>query len=280
MKATAIAPSNIAFIKYWGKKDEELRLPTNGSISMNLSDIFTATTVDFDAKYKEDTVIIDGKKLENEIRRVIKHLHRIRKIAKTSVNAKVVSKNNFPSSTGLSSSASGIAALTLAAAKAAGLNLSEKQLSILARLGSGSACRSIPNGFVEWLEGRTNETSYAYSLYPVSYWNLLDIVIIVSKVKKDTATTEGQKLITTGPFFESRLININRKIILCKKYLKEKNFIKFGELCEAEALELHAIMLTSVPSLIYWLPWTIQIMKRYDQKDLQVSVPGRMTGRK
>ncbi|MBI4225828.1 diphosphomevalonate decarboxylase [Candidatus Roizmanbacteria bacterium] len=261
MKATAIAPSNIAFIKYWGKKDEELRLPENGSISMNLNNLYTTTTVEFAAKYIRDLVVIDGKKSEKETRRVIKHLDRIRKIAKTTFKAKVVSKNNFPSSTGLSSSASGFAALTLAAVKAAGLNLSEKHLTILARQGSGSACRSIPDGFVEWLEGKTNETSYAYSLYPSNYWDILDIVVLISKDKKDISSTEGQKLTKTSPFYKVRLSNINKKLKSCKEFLNKKNFSEFGKLIEAETLELHAIMLTSSPSLIYWSPGTIQIMR-------------------
>src|SRR3989304_6673895 len=169
-KATAIAPSNIAFTKYWGRKDEVLRLPENGSISMCLSDLLTTTTVEFSENYTKDEVIINGGGLEaGEAERVIKHLDRVRKMANISLKAKVVSNNNFPTGTGLSSSSSGFAALTLAASKAAGLNLSEKELSILARQGSGSACRSIPDGFVEWLDGDTNETSYAVSLYPPSF---------------------------------------------------------------------------------------------------------------
>ena len=261
MKATAIGPSNIAFIKYWGKKDENLRLPENGSISMNLSDLTTTTTVEFLQNLREDSVIIDGKAEKKKIERVSKQLDRVRKIAKFPYKAKVVSQNNFPSGTGLSSSASGLAALTLAASKSAGLNLSEKELSILARQGSGSACRSVPDGFVEWLEGNTSETSYAYSLYPENYWDILDIVVVVSHDKKDISSTGGQKIVATSSFYKVRLSNINKKIELCKKLLSEKNFPEFGQLIEAEALELHAIMLTSSPSLIYWLPGTIKIMK-------------------
>lgn len=273
MKATAIAPSNIAFIKYWGKKDDRLRMPENGSVSMNLSNLFTTTTVEFNGKFKRDAVIINGENDEKETRRAGKHLERIRKIAKIKTKARIVSQNNFPTSTGLSSSASGFAALTLAATKATGLKLSEKQLSILARQGSGSACRSIPDGFVEWLEGDTSETSYAYSLYPASHWKIVDIVVIVAKVSKDVSSSKGQKLVNTSPFFKIRLSNINEKLRLCKKYIKEKNFKKFGELTEAEALELHAIMLTSIPSLIYWLPGTVRMMrlvKRWRSEGLPV----------
>ncbi len=262
MKATAVAPSNIAFIKYWGQKDEELRLPENGSISMNLSNLLTTTTVEFSSKFKNDEVLIDGKKDDKEARRVIKHLNRIRKLAKINTEAKVVSKNNFPASTGLSSSASGFAALTIAATKAAGLNPDQKELSILARQGSGSACRSIPDGFVEWLEGDSSETSYALSIFPPDHWDIADVVVIVSKDKKDVPTTKGHKLVASSPFFAERLKKIKEKIEKIKVLIKQKKFEEFGELIETEALELHAIMLTSKPSLLYWLPSTVQIMRQ------------------
>lgn len=273
MKATAVAPSNIAFIKYWGRKDEVLRLPENGSISMNLSNLLTTTTVEFDSGFKEDEIIINNQKEKNAGSRAIKHLDRIRKIAKINLKAKVVTDNNFPTGTGLSSSASGFAALAVAGAKAAGLNLSKKELSILARQGSGSACRSIPDGFVEWLDGKHSDTSYGVSLHSYGYWDIVDVVVVVSKNKKEVSTTEGQKTAGSSPFFPIRLKRINEKINLIKKYMKEKNFSAFGELIEAEALELHAIMLTSSPSLIYWLPGTLKVMhavKRWRQEGLEV----------
>lgn len=274
MKQTAIAPSNIAFIKYWGrKKDPILRLPENGSVSMNLSNLLTTTTVEFNQDFKSDVIIINDQKEENEGSRVILHLDRIRKIANIKDKAKVVSKNNFPTGTGLSSSASGFAALTMGAASAAGLNLSEKELSILARQGSGSACRSIPDGFVGWLDGETSETSYAVSLYPENYWDIVDIVAVVSTQTKDVPSSIGHTLAQSSVFFPVRKQYLAGKIEKTKKYLQEKNFIKLGEIIEAEALELHAIYLTSQPSLIYLLPGTLRIMhlvKKWRQEGLQV----------
>lgn len=297
MKSTAIAPSNIAFIKYWGKKDEVLKLPANGSISMNLSGLTTTTTVEFDSSLKEDDITIssstndsviatspearkqshkiaastaEGGSPRNDNRvsgaitndpKVIAHLDRVRTLAGISEKAKVVSENSFPRGTGLSSSASGFAALTLAATKAAGLDLSEKELSILARQGSGSACRSIPDGFVEWIDGDTSETSYATTIYPPEYWDIVDVVCILTDEVKDVSTTEGQKSAGTSPFFTVRQEKIKDKIAKIKDYLKDKNFQAFGELAEAEALELHSIMLTSKPSLIYLNPATIIVMK-------------------
>lgn len=273
MKATAVAPSNIAFIKYWGRKDEVLRLPTNGSLSMNLSNLLTTTTVEFDPTLTEDTIMLNGKKEDAATSRGVKHLDRIRKIAGITTKAKVVTENNFPTGTGLSSSASGFAALTVAATAAAGLKLSEKQLSILARQGSGSACRSIPDGFVEWKDGDTSETSYAVSLHDPLYWDIVDIVAVVNVGPKDVPTSKGMKSAGTSPFFDLRVSNIAKKIKQVKKLMKEKDFPAFGELIEKEALEMHAIMLTSTPSLIYWLPGTVRMMrqvKKWREEGLQV----------
>ena len=261
MKSTAKAHSNIAFVKYWGRKDELLRLPSNGSISMNLSNLFTTTTVEF-----MDTLSADSIMVNNEVdiainNKIIVHLDRVRELAKTTSKAKVVSHNNFPIGTGLSSSASGFAALTMAATKSLGLSLSVKELSILARQGSGSASRSIPDGFVEWIDGNTNETSFSQSLFPADHWDITDIVVIVSTDKKDVATSEGQKRVESSGFFQTRLTHIDEKIKACKRLMKDRNFSEFGRLVEMEALELHAIMLTSWPPLIYWLPQSLYVMK-------------------
>lgn len=261
-KFTAQAPSNIAFVKYWGRKDEELRLPENGSISMNLSNLQTTTTIEF-GDFEKDEVNFNGKIEDLENNRAIKHIDRIRKLATgLPSKVKIVTENNFPTGTGLSSSASGFAALTFAGASAAGLKLSEKELSILARQGSGSACRSIPSGFVEWLDGDTNEASYAVSIFPPEHFNIADIIAVVSTEKKFLATSEGQKSARTSPFFEKRLSLIKNKIERVKKAIEEKKFSEFGELVETEALEFHSILFTSRPPLFYWTPSTVVVMKQ------------------
>ncbi|MBI2596545.1 diphosphomevalonate decarboxylase [Candidatus Daviesbacteria bacterium] len=261
MKATAIAPSNIAFTKYWGRKDEQLRLPANSSIAMCLSNLLTTTTVEFSPTFKKDQIIINGGKDSGEVERVIKHLDHIRKIAGINLKAKMVSNNNFPSGTGLASSASGFAALTLAAVKGAGLTLSEKQISILARQGSGSACRSIPGGFVEWLDGDTSDTSYAIQIFPSNWWKIANVVAIISQKRKEVSSSIGHQAAYSSPFMATRVANMPEKNKLIKKLIKEKDFKKFGELIEREALEFHAITLTQNPSLIYWTPGTVLLMK-------------------
>jgi diphosphomevalonate decarboxylase len=262
MKATAIAPSNIAFTKYWGKKDEILRLPENGSISMCLSNLLTTTTVEFSPAYSKDDITINGGGLEEgEAERIIKHLDRIRKLANIDQKAKVVSNNNFPSGTGLSSSASGFAALSLAASRAADLNLSEKDLSILARQGSGSACRSVPAGFVEWLDGDTSDSSYATQIFPPDHWAIADVVAVVNEGKKEVPTSKGMQATHSSPFMEVRMSRMKEKNEKVKKLIAGKNLAELGPLIEQEALELHTIMLTQTPPLIYWTPGTLRIMK-------------------
>jgi diphosphomevalonate decarboxylase len=186
MKATAVAPSNIAFVKYWGKADDALRLPLNDTISMNLSGAYTTTTVEFSPKYSSDQVeIVDGEFAEKEVNRVKNALDNIRNRASVKEFARVVTQNNFPKGTGAASSASGFAALTVSGFAAAGLQLSQKELTVFARMGSGSACRSIPDGFVVWEKGKSSEDSYAYSIHPHTYWDLRDILVIVdTSIKK------------------------------------------------------------------------------------------------
>lgn len=259
-KITAQASSDVALIKYWGKKDEQLRLPENGSISLILSGLDTVTTVEFQEKLQKDSVIIQGDSEEGESERVKTHLNRIRKLANISTYAKVVSTNTFPKGTGLSSSGSGFAALTYAATKAVGLHLSEKELSILARQGSGTACRCTCGGIVEWKDGNTSDTSFSSSLYSADYWDIRDIIAVVDEGKKLVSSTQGHALAHKSVFFKSRQAHIKQKLAQLKEALKVKNFKELGELIEAEALEFHSILLTSIPPLIAWYPGTIEVM--------------------
>lgn len=141
-----------------------------------------------------------------------------------------------------------------------GLNLSEKELSIIARLGSGSACRSLPDGFVEWKMGGSSEASYAYSLYPPDYWDIRDVIAIVGEANKKVSSTEGHVMAESSPFFRARISGMPKKIKEIKKALREKDFTKFGEILEEEAINMHTVMMTSKPTLYYWLPETLEII--------------------
>lgn len=266
MKITAIAPANLAFIKYWGKQDEKLRLPTNNSISMNLSECFTKTTVEFDKELKMDVVKIDGQTATIKERdRVSKFLDVVRDLAKIESRARVVSENSFPKGTGIASSASAFAALALAGTHAAGLKLNKTELSRLARLGSGSACRSIPDGFAEWRKGHDHKSSYAVQLASPDFWDLRDIVIILSQKDKKTGSTQGHSLAPSSPFYKRRLQILPERIKKLKNALRNKDFPTLGELIEQEALELHTITMTSFPPIFYLEPKTWEIIN-YVQK--------------
>ncbi len=260
-KVTVKSPANIAFIKFWGKKDPKLNLPFNNSISMNLSDCYTVTTVEFDEKLTGDRITVDGKELTDSKRdRVVDILDLVRKMAGRRIFAKVVSKNNFPSDAGIASSASAFSALALAASKAIGLDLSERELSILARRGSGSASRSINNGFSEWLAGTSDKTSYSVSIAKPSFWDLRDLVVVVSTGAKKASSTEGHGVATTSPFFATRQKIISKRIKNLKSALLARNFQKFGLLLEEEAIELHVMAMTSKPAIYYWNEGTMEVM--------------------
>ena len=259
-KTTIKASSDVALVKYWGKKNEILRLPENGSISIKLDGLDTITTVEWDENLKQDQITIQGESEDGEVSRVIKHLDKIRTVAGKNMFAKMVSKNTFPKGTGLSSSGSGFAALTIAATKSLDLDLSEKELSILARQGSGTACRCVCGGFVEWKDGDASETSFSQTLYARDYWDVRDIVVVVDEGKKKVSSTEGHTTAQTSIAFAERQKRIGDKIVKIKQHIAEKNFKELGGLVEAEALEFHSILLTSTPPMIAWYPGTVQVM--------------------
>lgn len=260
-KVTIKTASDIALIKYWGKKDEILRLPENGSVSIKLDGLDTITTVEFRDDLVADDITIEGESNNEETARASKHLDRIRNVAGVKTFAKVVSQNTFPKGTGLSSSGSGFAALTFAAAVSLELKLTERELSILARQGSGTACRCACGGFVEWLDGDTSDTSYSISLQPADYWDIRDVVVVVDEGKKKISSTEGHEAARTSPFYEARLERIGNKIAQMKQAIEHKNFMELGSLAEKEALEFHTILLTSEVPLIAWYPGTVEVMQ-------------------
>jgi len=261
LKATAVACANIAFVKYWGKRDAELNLPANSSLSMNLDRLTTITTVEFSPDYDDDLVILDGREERGETRqRIVAHLDRVRAMARLRARARVISKNSFPSGAGLASSASGFAALSLAASRAAGLELSQRELSILARFGSGSACRSIPGGFSEWTAASSSEESFAEQIAPPEHWDLRDVIALVSRAKKPVGSTEGHSLAPSSPFFQARLASLADRLTKAKAALLEKDLATLGPLIEEDAISMHAVMMTSRPPIYYWLPSSIQLI--------------------
>ena len=260
--ATAIAHPNIAFIKYWGNKDEFLRIPLNSSLSMNLDTLFTRTQVEFDPRIHSDSLIINREQCYGpSFDRLSKFLDILREKSKKEIYAKVISENNFPTAAGIASSASAFAALTLAAVNALGLDLSEKELSQLARRGSGSASRSIPEGFVEWQAGNNDQDSFSFSIAPPSHWDLVDCITIVQSIPKRVSSTEGHRLANTSILQEIRVKDSNRRLEICKKAIINKDFDKFAQIIELDSNLMHAVMMTSQPPLFYWEPISLEIMR-------------------
>src|SRR5688500_14301638 len=264
--ATAQANPNLAFIKYWGNRENTLRIPMNGSISMNLDGLYTRTTVSFQPSLPYDELVINGHEIAGAGRdRVSYILDIIRGMANIHERAEVISENNFPSGAWIASSASAFAALALAGSKAAGLNLNEQELSRLARRGSGSASRSIPSGFVEWQAGTSDEDSFAFSIAEPSHWNLVDCIAIVSTSHKKTGSTEGHYIASTSPLQAARIADTPRRLDLCRNAILNRDFDAFAAIVELDSDMLHAVMMTSTPALHYWKPASLDIMQSVRQ---------------
>ena len=267
-KTTVRAGSNIAFIKYWGVDDASINLPQTSSISMTLADAHTTTTVAWqaDSKQTEDIIEIDGRTLMGEAgARLVRHLDRIRALAGTEQRARVASVNNFPMASGIASSASGFAALTVAACQALSLELDATQLSALARLGSGSASRSLFGGFVQWDRGADHETSVARMLFPPEHWALVDVVAIVSSAEKRVSSEGGHRIAATSPLNDARVAHVKTLLPDVERAIAERDLAKLGEPVEWDALAMHAVMQTGNPSLLYWQPGTLEVMQAVRQ---------------
>lgn len=260
--ATALAHPNIAFIKYWGNRQDSLRIPSNGSISMNLDGLFTRTTVSFQPSLPLDELVFNGHEATGKgLERVTSVLDLVREMAGLKMNAEVISENNFPSGAGIASSAAAFAALALASSRAAGLELSEPELSRLARRGSGSACRSVPTGFVEWQAGESDQDSYAVSIAPPEHWPLVDCVALLSAGHKKTGSTEGHRLAGTSPLQAARLADAPRRLDLCRRAILARDFEALAAVAELDSDMMHAVMMTSNPALFYWQPASLIVMQ-------------------
>jgi diphosphomevalonate decarboxylase len=259
--ATALAHPNIAFIKYWGNRDPRLRIPSTGSISMNLDGLTTRITVTFDRSLERDVLVLDGDEVQGPpMERVSRFLDVVREMAGVNLQARVQSQSNFPAGSGIASSAAAFAALALAGSHAAGLELSERELSRLARRGSGSACRSVPGGFVEWRAGEDDASSYAHSIAPPDHWDIVDCIALVSRMHKSTGSTEGHALADSSPLQAARIAGADRRLAVCRRAILERDFQAFREVVELDSTMMHAVMMTSRQPLVYWLPATVAVI--------------------
>lgn len=259
----ARAYTNIALIKYWGKKDEELILPMNNSLSLTLDAFYTETTVSFDPALQADTFLLDGQ-LQNTAAtaKISRFLDLLRELAGTKLRAAVTSENFVPTAAGLASSASGLAALAAAGNAALQLGLDDSQLSRLARRGSGSACRSIFGGFVEWEQGTDDITSLAHPLAANGFENdLAMLFVLINDKQKDVSSRDGmRRTVATSAFYPGWLASLPEDLAAIKQAIATQDFTALGRITEANGLKMHATTLAAVPPFTYWSPQSLMAM--------------------
>jgi len=266
---TATAHPNLALVKYWGKVDELLNIPTNSSLSINLGGATTITSVRFEPGLEQDRVSLNGQPADpGPAARVSHHLDWVRSMAGIDQQALVNSRNDFPTAAGIASSASAFAALSLAASQAAGLELDDRQLSILARKGSGSACRSIHGGYVEWMAGESDETSFAQQVAPPEHWGLQVVTVVLQREPKEISSTAGHRAVWTSPLFQARLETIPDTLDTVRRAVLERDFDALALAVEREAVSMHAIAMTGrlagadcLSGLYYWRPGTMRLIR-------------------
>jgi diphosphomevalonate decarboxylase len=270
--ATATAGTNIALVKYWGKRDETLNLPATGSLSLTLDRLGTRTRVAFDGgsgrDVSKDRVTLDGAPADAKVAlRVSAFLDRVRARARISARATVVTDNSVPTASGLASSASGFAALALAATRAAGLDLTPAQLSELARLGSGSAARSIFGGFAEMDRGERTDgaDAVAHPLEAASgpAWNVRLVVAIAAAGAKAIGSTAAMKRTAqTSPFYPAWVAGVDADLVAARAAIAGRDLPGLGAVAERSALRMHASALAADPGILYWNPATVAAIAR------------------
>ncbi|GEN89832.1 diphosphomevalonate decarboxylase [Oceanobacillus sojae] len=265
MKATARAHTNIALIKYWGKRNESLILPTNSNLSVTLDGFSTETTVHFQEDLKKDIFLLNEQNVEgNALEKVAVFLDKVRALSGKELYAQVQSVNHVPTAAGFASSASGLAALAAASAKAIGVSLNDTELSKLARQGSGSACRSIYGGFVEWQMGEREDgaDSFAVQVADKSHWDIRIAAVVLSKTTKKVSSREGmRRTVETSPFYAGWLEQTPKDLQEIKQAIAEKDFEKMGSIAEANCLRMHATTLGANPPFTYWQDTTMRVMQ-------------------
>ncbi len=251
------APPNIALVKYWGVRDARLVLPYNSSLSVTLDRLRSRTSVRFSSDLTRDRVTLNGAEATGGARdAVVALLDLVRARAGTEARATVRSENNFPTASGLASSASGFAALAGAASAAAGLRLSDPELSRLARRGSGSASRSVFGGFVRWDAGRRadGEDSFARSLFGPEHWPaLVDLVVLVegAPVKSVRSADAMQATVATSPEYARRLAELPRRLQRIERAIAAREPDRLFPLVMEECDSFREVCETTVPSLDY-----------------------------
>lgn len=258
------APTNIALCKYWGKRDNELNLPVTSSLSIALPDKGAMTTLKWNKK-AEDTVILNGETLASDspfVTRLVQYLDIFRTVNKWYLQIEI--KMNIPVAAGLASSACGFASLVCALNDLMQWQLAPRELSILARLGSGSAARSMWNGFVFWHEGMREDGMDSYGEPLQVEWPSLRIGILpISEKQKPISSRDAMlRTVNSSALYGSWPRKVSQDLSIFKQAMKAKNFSLLGGTAESNALAMHATMLSSWPPICYFLPETLDAMRQ------------------
>lgn len=253
---TGVAPANIALCKYWGKRNEELKLPLTGSLSISLGPLGSTTTIAFS---DQDQFVLGDSEQELDSKAATRLFGFLDNFRPPGTYFRVTSTNTIPMAAGLASSASAFAATVKALNELFEWNLDTKRLSILARLGSGSASRSIEHGFVEWFAGSQEDGSDSYAEKIDLEWPEFRIgILTLSSEKKSIGSSQGMKrTMETSALYNSWPQEVNRALPLIRTAITEKNFPMLGSAAEQNALSMHATMISSWPPILYWKPETI-----------------------
>lgn len=259
--ATAYAPSNIALSKYWGKRDKALNLPLNSSLSISLRDWGSTTRVspaDHDQVWFQDRLLPADDPFAAKVLRFADRFRRDQHLP-----LKFETSNTIPTAAGLASSASGFAALTMALVKAFQLQLSDDVVSMFARLGSGSATRSLWHGFARWERGQANDGTDSFARPLDVIWPEFRIAIIpVDTGPKSQSSRDGMNhTVATSPLFDAWPARAEADCAAIQNTVQDHDFQTLGALAEANALAMHATMLAARPALSYLKPESWQVLE-------------------
>jgi diphosphomevalonate decarboxylase len=263
--ATARACANIALVKYWGKRDAARNLPAAGSLSLTLGALVTETTVAFDASLSADELVLDGTNARpKEVAKISAFLDLVRAEANITTRARITSKNDFPTASGLASSASGFAALAVAATAASGIALSPRALTILARQGSGSAARSIYGGFVRMHAGTETDGNDAFA-EPITSRLADRVRMVIAVVGGGAPKSHGSRdamehTANTSPLYRAWVELVPRDLAAAEGALAAGDLAALGAITEANALAMHASALAARPAVVYWQPTTLALL--------------------
>ena len=261
MHASATAHPNIALIKYWGKRDAAENLPAVGSMSLTLRALTTETAVEFDDSLEHDVLILNGHEQVAEHPRLTACMDGLRRLGKYQRYARVTSNNDFPTGAGLASSASGYAALVTAAAAAMGVESSDPRLLDIARIGSGSAPRSMFGGFV-LLQNSDHGTVCEQILSPEE-WPLMAVVAVTTEAQKSITSRVGmERSRLTSPYYSGWVNSHETDMEQAIGHVRSRDFFSLAELTEHNCLKMHSVMMTTQPPLLYWLPETLACIRK------------------